>query len=101
MPVPVTVITAGEFVALLAILMLPEIAPEVVGANCTDAAAVCPGFKTVAFEIPVTLMPAPETETPDKVTLEFPVLVNVTLCEAGIPTATFPKFKDVLLTDSN
>jgi len=42
---------------------------------------------------PLALKPVPEAVTPEMVTLEFPVLVNVVVSEALWPAGTEPKVK--------
>jgi hypothetical protein len=77
-PVPVRVIVAGEFEALLVTLTLPVALPTTAGAKVTLTLAVCPGDKTSPVTPPPALKPAPETVTFEIVTLKFPMLVRVT-----------------------
>jgi hypothetical protein len=48
----------------------------------------------------VALNPAPDTDTPDIVTFEFPLLVSVVLNELLLPTFTFPKLRLEVLSPS-
>jgi hypothetical protein len=90
-PVPLSAIIAGEFVALLATVTLaPLTAPAVLGANVTVSVPDWPGVRTVPFETPLALNPAPATVTPEIVTFEFPVFVNDVVSELAPPTFTFP-----------
>jgi hypothetical protein len=95
-PVPDKLIVVGEFVALLAMVMLaPLTTPGVVGANVTVRVADCPGVSTVPLEMPLALNPAPTTVTLEIVMLEFPLLVIDVVDEALLPSFTFPKLKVV------
>jgi hypothetical protein len=87
------VIEAGELVALLATLTLPNTLPGVVGAKTTVSVAVWLGVSVVPAFTPLALNPAPEDVTPEIVTLEFPVFVRVTLKLLLVPSFTFPKLK--------
>jgi hypothetical protein len=53
-PVPVAVIVAGEFVALLAIAIVANSAAALCGANVTVATAVAPGAMVEPLAIPLT-----------------------------------------------
>jgi len=91
-PVPDRLTTAGELVALLAMLTLaPATAPAVVGANVTVSVADWPGVSTVPFETPLALNPAPVTVTPEIVRFEFPLFVSDVVSELVLPSLTFPK----------
>ena len=50
--------------------------------------------------LPPAVNPAPETETPEIVTLELPVFVNVTLRCALLASPVLPKFKLLTLAAS-
>ena len=50
--------------------------------------------------LPPAVNPAPETETPEIVTLELPVFVNVTLRCALLASPVLPKFKLLTLAVS-
>lgn len=77
-PVPLSATLRGEFAALLVTFTLPVKEPLPDGANVTLSEAVFPAATTCPAETPVALKPAPETETLDTVTSEFPLFVNVT-----------------------
>jgi hypothetical protein len=101
-PVPVSVITVGELVALLATLTFAFVtAPPVVGANVTVSVADWPGVKMVPFATPLAVNPAPVVATPEIVTAEFPLFVSVDVCDAVLPSFTFPKPKLAGLAPSN
>jgi hypothetical protein len=73
--------------------MLPVTLPEAVGSKLAVKEAVCPGLRVVPEGPPLTLKPAPETVTPEIVTLEVPLLVSVTARLLPDPTFTFPKLR--------
>ena len=100
-PVPDKATTAGEFVALLDTDTLPLALPAVVGANVTSSVAVWLGVSVVPAFTPLALNPVPEGVTLEIVTLEFPLLVKVTLNVLLLPSFTFPKLKLVALAPSN
>ena len=76
-PVPDKPITAGEFVALLAMVTpAPLTAPPEVGANVTVSVADWPGVSTVPFTIPFAMNPAHVTVTPEIVTFALPLFVT-------------------------
>ena len=75
-PVPDTEMLAGEFVALLATLTVPETAPAVVGLNMTVKVAVSFGA-TVTAPMALAVKPVPLVVTPEIVTLEFPLFVRL------------------------
>jgi hypothetical protein len=92
-PAPEREIDAGEFVALLATVTLPDKLPVATGENVASNVADCPGARTRPVETPLSEKCAPETLTFDTVTLEFPAFVSVTLNPLLLPTTTFPKLK--------
>ena len=92
-PAPEREIVAGEFVALLATVTLPDKLPAAAGENVASNVADCPGDRTRPAETPPSEKCAPEALTFDTVTLEFPAFVSVTLNMLLFPIATFPKFK--------
>lgn len=91
-PVPDTEMLAGEFVALLATLTVPETAPAVVGLNMTVKVAVSFGA-TVTAPMALAVKPVPLVVTPEIVTLEFPLFVSVTPSELLAFTLTLPKLR--------
>jgi len=100
-PVPDRESKAGEFVALLVTLTLPDALPATVGAKRTFSVAVSLGVSIVPAVTPLALNPVPEGVTLEMVTLEFPLLVKVTLNVLLLPSFTFPKLKPVGLAPSN
>src|SRR5579863_2583588 len=92
-PSPNREIVAGEFVALLATVTLPDKLPAATGEKVASSFADCPGARIRPGETPLSEYCAPETLTFDTVTLEFPAFVRVTLSTLVFPTATFPKFR--------
>ena len=93
MPAPESAIVAGEFVALLSTVTLPEELPADTGEKAASSVADCPGARIKPAETPLSEKCAPETLTFDNVTLEFPAFVRVTLKALLFPTATFPKLR--------
>jgi hypothetical protein len=85
-------------VASLVMLAVPPLDPVPVGANCTVRVADWPGLRISPGPTPLPLKPAPVTVTPEIVTLEFPVFVNVVGSEALCPDGTVPKFNVAGLT---
>jgi hypothetical protein len=96
-PVPEREIVAGEFVASLVTVTLPEMSPVPDGANVTFRVAICPGVKIRPDETPLTVYPAPEMVTFEIVTLELPPLVKITGSTLLLPILTLEKLRLVLL----
>jgi hypothetical protein len=90
----------GEFMALLVIVRRPAKLPVVKGEKVALTAAVRPGLTVSPEALPLAVNPAPETETPEIVTLELPVFVNVTLRCALLASPVLPKFKLLTLAVS-
>jgi hypothetical protein len=86
----VRAICAGEFAALLATNTLPVTEPAAVGAKFILNVALCPAVKLSGAVIPLAVKPAPEVLISEMLTLEFPVLVSVTVLLLLLPTFTFP-----------
>lgn len=84
---------AGEFVALLATVTLPDKLPAARGENVASRVADCPGVRINPAETPLVEYRAPARVTFDTVILEFPEFVKITLNALLFPIATFPKFK--------
>src|ERR1700737_3745334 len=78
-PAPASVITAGEFVALLTTDTLPVKLPATVGVNAGFSEMDWLGFRTLPAGPPLALNPTPVTVTLEIVTFEFPVFVSVVL----------------------
>jgi hypothetical protein len=81
---------AGEPGALLVTDRVPESLPAAVGLNDTLSVAFWPGFKVVGNVSPLAEKPA-DADAAEIVSAALPVLLNVTGCEAVVPTATLPK----------
>lgn len=92
-PLPDAEIVAGEFVALLVTVTVPEKLPDATGRKVSSRVADCPGARISPAEMPLAEYPAPETPTLEIVTLEFPELVSVTPSMLLFPIATAPKFR--------
>src|SRR5260221_14147521 len=92
-PVPETGIEIGEFVALLAIMIVPEKAAALVGVNTTPSAKDCPGATTEPASDEETLKPGAATVANAIVTGAVPLFARFTTAGLLPPTATFPKFK--------
>jgi hypothetical protein len=93
-PIPLREIVAGELLALLTTVTLPERLPIEVGAKMTLKDVDCPAARLKGNVIPVVLKPAPIALICEMETLEFPVLEMVTLCVALEPVARLPKFSE-------
>jgi hypothetical protein len=100
MPVPETLIVAGELVALLEIVTEALTAPAADGANCTVTVTDWLGVRVSPEATPLVLKAALETPTFEIVTLALPLLVSTALSELLLPTFTFPKLKLVVLSPS-
>jgi hypothetical protein len=96
-PVPVKVMVAGEFAALLVTVTLPFTPTAVAGVKLALSVTVCPGVTVCPVETPLAANPAPETLMLEMVTLEFPAFVNVTLRPPLLPSFTVPKLRLVVL----
>jgi len=83
--------TIGEFVALLVTVILPDALPAADGSNVAVKAADCPLDRINPRTPPLALNPAPATTMFEIVTLEFPALVRVKVCESVVETLTLPK----------
>jgi hypothetical protein len=92
-PVPPSVITSGEFVAVEATVIVPDAVPAAVGANFAVHVAVPPAAICCPDVIPLTLNPAPAAPILFTVIAAVPELVNATVCVPLPPTSTFPKLK--------
>ena len=84
---------AGEFVALLATVILPVKFPAAAGEKVTLSVAFCPGARVRPAETPVEVNLALEMLTLEIVTLELPALVSKTPRTLLPPMDTFPKLK--------
>src|ERR1700733_4011382 len=89
-PVPLKLIVAGEFGALLTIEILPLTLPADVGANLALNVVLNPAPNVTGVVIPVVLKPAPVTVTAETVPVALPPFVRVMVCELFVPVATLP-----------
>jgi hypothetical protein len=94
LPVPESATTSGEFVALLTTVTLPDRLPAEAGANATLMEVDCPAARLSGSVIPLVVKPAPLALTCEIETLEFPLLVIVTLCVALVPVVRLPKLNE-------
>lgn len=92
-PVPDRAMVIGEFLALLVIVRLPTKLPVVKGLNVALTEVDFPAPTSRPEALPLAVNPAPETETPEIITLELPVLVKFTVCTALLAKPVWPKFK--------
>jgi len=88
-PAPLSVITAGEFGALLKTEMLPVTLPAVVGAKVAAKVKLAPGLIDCVPK-PLKPKPVPEAAALVMFTTAFPELVRVMFCEVLLPTEIFP-----------
>ena len=89
-PAPLTATTALAPCAL-EIVISPVTLSELLGANVTFKVAFCPGVRVRGVVIPLTCTSVALTVICDSVTLEFPVLLTVTLFELELPAFRLPK----------
>lgn len=89
-PKPPSEIVKDGSDALLAIWILPEALPAIVGANATAKEMLPPAFTVVGPFKPLRLNPAPEAVAREMVTLALPGFERVTVCEVLPLTATLP-----------
>ncbi len=99
MPVPVSKIEVGEFVALLTMLMLPVTAPTDGGANLTVRIKVWPAVRVTVPEHPLKEKPAPVIAACEMVTLPVPLFVSVIVWDAVLPTKALPKVRLLVLAE--
>ena len=99
-PVPDRAMVIGEFLALLVIVRLPAKFPVVKGVNVARTEVNCLGPTTRPEALPLAVNPAPETETPEIITLDHPVFVSITVCTALLASPVWPKFKLLTLATS-
>ena len=75
-PVPLSEIVAGELVALLVTVTLPERLPVVDGAKLTVSVTLWPAARVTAPEKPLTVNPAPVMAACEMVTPPVPLFVS-------------------------
>lgn len=90
----------GEFEALLTTVAVPVNAPALLGAKATVKLVDWLAARVSGSVIPDEENPVPVTLTLERVTLEFPVLVNVTACVELDPVVTLPKLSEVAEAES-
>ena len=99
-PVPLSETTAGEFVAVLITLMLPDTAPVASGEKFAVNGRLWPAERVTAPGNPVTLNPVPAAATCEILTLPVPVFVSENAFDAGLPTRVLPKVRPLTLGES-
>lgn len=82
-----------ELVAVEATVTLPLTLPADAGVNVTVKVALCPAVSVAGALIPLKTKPVPLIPTCEIVTLEAPVLVNVSERDWVLPTVTLPKLR--------
>ena len=78
---------------MLATVTVPVKLTEALGEKVKSRVTAWPGARVSPGETPLAEYDESETPALDIVTVEFPVLVNVTLSTFSLPTETFPKLK--------
>ena len=97
MPERATVTVGSE--ASLVTVMLPEAAPELVGANLTCTEALWPTCRVPEGAPPTTENAAPDMVACEMSTVPVPVLVKVKVWVAELATATSPNERVVALAE--
>ena len=92
-PVPDSGILRLGFAPLDVTLMLPLVAPAVVGANITVNDALCPAVNVSGRVRPLKLNPAPLAVAAEMVRLLPPEFVSVPESDLDAPVCTLPKLK--------
>ena len=100
MPVPERAMVVGEPVALLATVTVPLSEPAAVGENTTLKVSFCPAVTVTGVPAPLRVKPEPVSVMLEMLTLEFPVLVTITVCVADDPAFTLPNATLVVLNVS-
>jgi hypothetical protein len=93
MPVPLSAICKGEFVAVDVTVMPPATVPAEVGANLAVTVAVAPAAIVCPLVIPLSLKPVPDALTLLIVIVEPPEFVSAIASVLLLPTATLLKLK--------
>ena len=97
-PVPLRAIVAGDPGALLVMEIVPDAVPSALGAKLTENVAFAPALMVVGASVMV--YPGPEIVAALTFSAALPVFVNVTICEALLPTLTLPNDTDAGLMES-
>ena len=82
-----------EFEALLVMVMVVSIHPDVDGENITLKLTLCPAGITQGSFRPGMLKPDARVVIAEIVTLDCPVFVRIVLCASDCPTATDPNLR--------
>jgi hypothetical protein len=90
-PLPLRGIASGEFGASLTSETKPVMFPGAVGVNTALNVALLPDAITMGVLRPAILKLLPETLTREMMTLLFPVLLSLMVCELVSPMATLPR----------
>lgn len=88
-PDPPSAIAIVEFVALLAMDMLPAELPAASGAYFAVKLALCPAAMLAGT--PLMVKPVPETDACEMLTPAFPVFDSVMVCDPAEPRLMLPK----------
>ena len=94
-PIPVIGMETGDLNCVLAMEMLPDALPIMIGAKLAVKLALLPAAKVTGNDTPAIAKPVPVGVTCEIVTGVLPELVMVKVCLLAEPIATFPKFRDV------
>jgi hypothetical protein len=98
-PVPESVIVAGEPVALLVMVTVPLSLPATVGLKIALKVSFCEGVSVIGVLAPLSEYPVPATAIWEICTFALPVFVTDTVCVEFVPVLTFPKLREVALSD--
>jgi len=93
MPTPLKATVKFGLLAVLVTVTVPAAEPMAVGVNVTFKETWLPVAKLRGTVIPLAEKPVPVTATFEIETVPLAVLVKVTVCEALLPTFTFPRFR--------
>jgi hypothetical protein len=72
---------------------VPELVPEMVGANTTLKVRLCPAFRLTGSTKPLNVNALLDTEACDTVTLVFPLFVRVSVNVLDPPAVRLPKLR--------
>ena len=72
---------------------VPELVPEMVGANTTLKVRLCPAFRLTGSTKPLNVNALLDTEACDTVTLVFPLFVRVSINILDPPAVRLPKLR--------
>jgi len=97
-PVPVRATEVGEVGALLTTEMLPDAAPTNVGTKAAVTVVCCPAFKFKGSVKPLMVKPEPDSVIWLIFNVAVPMFLMIKAWDNVVPTTTFPKLMDVVLT---